>query len=341
MVGLEALRDMRAQHGGAEVEGRKVHLVIAGDGPARKQLEQFAQQHALPVTFVGNLKNDALPPLYRAADLFVTCSTSETYGVRAVARHTLGRPPTAARLQTPPTTGRATPAPTTCRAAPPSAAPPIATPPTAALPPPRCPLPRRPPPRCHRRAAHCRAAHRRVARAGLTVIEALSCGTPVVLPHCAVFDELWAGRIPDEWRYPIDSAKGPAVPVEGELPKAMRAASARASKERLQAEPITNSWADATDELLEQYKEAIKQNLPHRKELDTYTRGFTQFLRAALLALFMWWLVKEYAIEIGLVTSRLLGLTEERPMRAHSVPWAPLKPLFRVVGRALQKAGEE
>ena len=25
----------------------------------------------------------------------------------------------------------------------------------------------------------------------------MACGTPVVLPHCGVFDELWIGRIPD------------------------------------------------------------------------------------------------------------------------------------------------
>ena len=56
---------------GGEVEGRKIRLVIAGDGPARKTLEQFAAANGLPVTFLGNLKNDALPPLYRAADVFI------------------------------------------------------------------------------------------------------------------------------------------------------------------------------------------------------------------------------------------------------------------------------
>ena len=34
-----------------------------------------------------------------------------------------------------------------------------------------------------------------------TVLEALACGTPAVLPHCGVFDELWIGRIPNEWIY--------------------------------------------------------------------------------------------------------------------------------------------
>ena len=94
---------------------RPLHLLIAGDGPSRKTLESYGKQHDLPITFAGNLPNTDLPPLYRAADIFVTCSTSETYG--------------------------------------------------------------------------------------LTVLEALACGTPAVLPHCGVFDELWIGRIPNEWIY--------------------------------------------------------------------------------------------------------------------------------------------
>jgi glycosyltransferase involved in cell wall biosynthesis len=57
---------------------RPIRLVVAGDGPARKSLVNFAERFKLPVTFTGNVKNDRLPPLYRAADVFVTCSTSET-----------------------------------------------------------------------------------------------------------------------------------------------------------------------------------------------------------------------------------------------------------------------
>ena len=60
-----------------EVDGRLLKLVIAGDGPARKELGQYAADRALPVTFVGNLSQTALPPFYRAADVFVTCATSE------------------------------------------------------------------------------------------------------------------------------------------------------------------------------------------------------------------------------------------------------------------------
>merc|ERR1719503_376300 len=133
MVLLDALATMRAQGEGRplEVDGRPLYLVIAGDGPAREQLAHLASEHALPLTFVGNLSQTALPPLYRAADVFVTCSTSETYG--------------------------------------------------------------------------------------LTVLEALACGTPVVLPHCGVFDELWDehdGRA--AWfYYPSTSSSGAAAQGKG------------------------------------------------------------------------------------------------------------------------------
>ena len=74
------LSPLTSQGGGRplEVDGRLLKLVIAGDGPARKELGQYAADRALPVTFVGNLSQTALPPFYRAADVFVTCSTSET-----------------------------------------------------------------------------------------------------------------------------------------------------------------------------------------------------------------------------------------------------------------------
>merc|ERR1719424_222996 len=209
MTLLEALGELMLQGGGRslEVDGRPLRLVIAGDGPARKELGQFAAERALPVTFVGNLSQTALPPFYRAADLFITCSTSETYG--------------------------------------------------------------------------------------LTVLEALACGTPVVLPHCPVFNELWAGRIPHEWRYQPEQ--------QGALVTALRCASTRACKEQLQREPIKASWADATDVLLAQYQEAIDDNLPYRQELASYTCAFNQIVRAALLMWLMWWVGREYIFELWML----------------------------------------
>mmetsp|Transcript_62363 Transcript_62363/g.103729 ORF Transcript_62363/g.103729 Transcript_62363/m.103729 type:complete len:541 (-) Transcript_62363:276-1898(-) len=192
---------------------RRVHVLIAGDGPAKPSLTAYATQHQLPVTFLGNLKNDRLPPLYRAADVFVTCSTSETYG--------------------------------------------------------------------------------------LTVLEALACGTPAVVPRCAVFDELWSGRIPPEWIYKH------ACPQA--LLQALRTASPGSAtcngKHYLASHPIKASWSDATDLLLEQYDEAIRAQLPYRKELATYTRAFNHFARVLLVAGMLWWISKmELRLALKLLT---------------------------------------
>lgn len=182
--------------GALSLDGRRpVHLAIAGDGPSRATLEAYASEHELPCTFLGNLPNSALPPLYRASDAFLTCSTSETYG--------------------------------------------------------------------------------------LTTLEALACGTPAVMPHCGVFDELWQGRVPDGWIYQSGDTDS--------LLRAMRAASAPGAKEELARRPVRASWADATAELLEQYEAAIQANLPMRRELATYAAAFNQLLRAAAATLLIWW----------------------------------------------------
>jgi 1,2-diacylglycerol 3-alpha-glucosyltransferase len=184
---------------------RPVHLMVAGEGPSRKMLEAFVKEHDLPVTFVGNLPNNSLPPLYRAADLFVTCSTSETYG--------------------------------------------------------------------------------------LTVLEALACGTPVVLPHCGVFDELWIGRVPDTWIY----TEGDDLDaVTTSLLSSLRSATSPGAKRHLVDHPIKASWEDATYELLEQYEEAIDRNMPHRQALSTIVSGIDTLIRTALVTALAWWCMQAY-----------------------------------------------
>ena len=151
------------------------------------------------------MPNTQLPPLYRAADVFVTCSTSETYG--------------------------------------------------------------------------------------LTVLEALACGTPAVLPHCGVFDELWASatatwRVPDRWIYDEGNVEG--------LLHAMRDAASPAAKARLQGEPVKASWRDATNELVRQYKEIINSNLPNRQVRATIMGALDSLLRAILGTLCAYWVVRSY-----------------------------------------------
>ena len=54
------------------------HLVIVGDGPALKEIQQEVAD--LPVTFTGYLKGEQLASAYASADIFAFPSISETFG---------------------------------------------------------------------------------------------------------------------------------------------------------------------------------------------------------------------------------------------------------------------
>ncbi len=54
------------------------HLVIVGDGPALKEIQQDVAD--LPVTFTGYLKGEQLASAYASANIFAFPSTSETFG---------------------------------------------------------------------------------------------------------------------------------------------------------------------------------------------------------------------------------------------------------------------
>lgn len=63
--------------------GVKFKLVIAGDGPARAELQKVVREHGLSgcVLFTGYVPEEDLPLYYASADLFVTASTVETEGI--------------------------------------------------------------------------------------------------------------------------------------------------------------------------------------------------------------------------------------------------------------------
>ena len=56
----------------------RCHLVIVGDGPALKEIQQAVGD--VPVTFTGYLKEEELATAYASADVFAFPSTSETFG---------------------------------------------------------------------------------------------------------------------------------------------------------------------------------------------------------------------------------------------------------------------
>ena len=152
------------------------------------------------------------------------------------------------------------------------------------------------------------------------MLEALACGTPAVLPRCAVFDELWAEKLPGDWRY---EAHGEEPKRAVAIAEALACASCEKARVRMASNPVKASWADATNELLSQYEAAIEGNLPYRQELATITkivnqararpapprvppplvtphltphRSPGQMIRATLLAFLMWWLLKTYSV---------------------------------------------
>jgi glycosyltransferase involved in cell wall biosynthesis len=67
---LEAFRLVHAAHPGAR-------LAIVGDGPARAELEAAAPSG---VSFLGELRGDALAEVYASADVFCFPSTTDTFG---------------------------------------------------------------------------------------------------------------------------------------------------------------------------------------------------------------------------------------------------------------------
>lgn len=147
-----------------------VHLLVAGGGPSRAALENQAITQGLPVHFLGMYPHDRTPMLYVAADVCMTCSVKETFG--------------------------------------------------------------------------------------LTVLEALACGVPKVMPHCEVFDELWAEVLGD-WMY----TKGDAASLASTLRKASQPQQRQHLKE-LQAQnafgpDIFWSWTSAAVEQALQYRRAI------------------------------------------------------------------------------------
>jgi glycosyltransferase involved in cell wall biosynthesis len=62
-------------------EGRPVHLLVAGDGPYRAELESLIASHQAPVTLLGNVDRSGVVRALTAGDVFVLASTQEAWGL--------------------------------------------------------------------------------------------------------------------------------------------------------------------------------------------------------------------------------------------------------------------
>ncbi|MGA2760485.1 MAG: glycosyltransferase [Candidatus Cybelea sp.] len=67
----------------ARANDPSLKLVVAGDGPLRSELEQFARSAGVfeQTRFLGFVSRQDLPDLYASADAFVMASTTETQGI--------------------------------------------------------------------------------------------------------------------------------------------------------------------------------------------------------------------------------------------------------------------
>jgi glycosyltransferase involved in cell wall biosynthesis len=67
--------------GVAAARDPKLLLVVAGDGPQRRQIEALAQELGVRLRLTGDLPADRTAEVYAAADVFALLSTRETWGV--------------------------------------------------------------------------------------------------------------------------------------------------------------------------------------------------------------------------------------------------------------------
>jgi glycosyltransferase involved in cell wall biosynthesis len=75
----------------AEVPG--LQLVIGGDGPLREELAALAKSLGVAATFLGYIRDEDLPSLYRSADLFVLPTRAlEGFGLVAIEAMACGTP---------------------------------------------------------------------------------------------------------------------------------------------------------------------------------------------------------------------------------------------------------
>ncbi len=61
--------------------GKPVHLLVAGDGPYRGELEALIATHKAPVTLLGNVDRRGVVRVMTAGDVFVLASTQEAWGL--------------------------------------------------------------------------------------------------------------------------------------------------------------------------------------------------------------------------------------------------------------------
>lgn len=79
------------------LQDRPWHLLVAGDGEARAEVEAALRPLAGRVTYLGAVAPDDLPPLYAAADLYLWPAINEAWGMTLLEAQATGLPVIAGR----------------------------------------------------------------------------------------------------------------------------------------------------------------------------------------------------------------------------------------------------
>ena len=95
---LDSYKALASAFSRPELQALPWQLVVAGDGPARRQVQAlFARAAPRRIRFVGQLESDQLPGLYAASDLFVWPAIREAYGLALLEAQASGLPAVAGR----------------------------------------------------------------------------------------------------------------------------------------------------------------------------------------------------------------------------------------------------
>ncbi len=81
----------------ARLTSRPWHLVVAGDGPARRDVEAALAPLGTRVTWLGPVKSDALAGIYAACDIYAWPAINEAWGMALLEAQAAGLPVVAGR----------------------------------------------------------------------------------------------------------------------------------------------------------------------------------------------------------------------------------------------------
>lgn len=82
----------------AQLKDRGIKLVIIGEGPERRKLEELARVRGVDLVLPGAVKNEGLPLWYSAADIYVAPSQRESLGIALREAMASGLPVVASRI---------------------------------------------------------------------------------------------------------------------------------------------------------------------------------------------------------------------------------------------------